>query len=397
MKVLQINVIYPHGSTGTIAKGIHDLCKEQGIQCITAYRYETAPECPADSKIISSYLDCHVHNRLSRWTMLQGCFSFFKTWKFLGWVRKYEPDIVHMHNIHGSYINYWLLFRYFKKNPVKIIWTMHDCWAFTGGCPNYDMIGCEKWKYECSNCTQRTGVVDFSRIMYKYKKKLFAGTNQMILVANSNWTAMQVRQSFLRDSALKVIYNGIDLSVFKPTPSNFRQDQCINNDKKIILGVAFDWGIRKGLDVFVELAGRLNRDKFQIILVGTDDFVDKQLPNHIISIHRTYDRRELAEIYTAADVFVNPTREEALGMVNIEANACGTPVVTFGTGGSPECIDSTSGSVVDKDDIDAMEREIIRICEEKPYSAKACIERASRFNKNARFQEYVDLYKELVK
>lgn len=188
-----------------------------------------------------------------------------------------------------------------------------------------------------------------------------------------------------------MINNGIDLSVFKPIENDFRKKNGLIG-KKIVLGVAFGWGVRKGLDVFIELAKRLS-DDYQIVLVGTDNYVDKQLPANIISIHRTQNQKELAEIYTAADVFVNPTREENYPTVNMEAIACGTPVVTFRTGGSPEIPDETCGSVVDCDDIDAMESEIQRICEEKPYSVAACLKRAKSFDLNDRFEEYVELYR----
>lgn len=395
MRVLQINTVYPEGSTGKIAAGIHDFCVKQGIECITAYRYRGVKTI-SDTKTISSFWDCHVHNRIAKWTMLQGCFSFFKTLKFLRWVRKYDPDIVNLHNIHGSYIHHGLLFNYLKSNSIKVVWTMHDCWALTGGCTNYDMIGCEKWKNKCSKCPQRSGLLDLSRVMHNWKKKWFSQVSRLTLVANSKWTAAQIRYSFLKSADLKVIYNGVDLSVFKPTSSNIRERYNIL-DEHIVLGVAFVWGGSKGIDVFIELSKRLDQKAYRIILVGTDETVDESLPSSIISIHRTQDQRELAEIYSVADLFVNPTREETLGMVNIEANACGTPVVTFNTGGSPECIDSTSGSVVEKDDIDAMEKEIIRICETKPYSREACIERAKHFDKNARFQEYIDLYKEITR
>ena len=183
--------------------------------------------------------------------------------------------------------------------------------------------------------------------MYQLKKKWFTGVENMTLVTPSEWLAGLVKQSFLKDYPIRVINNGIDLEVFKPTPSNFRETYGCG-DKKIVLGVAFGWGERKGLDVFLDFAKRLDSERYQIVLVGTDENVDKQLPNTVISIHRTQNQTELAKIYTAADVFVNPTREEVFGLVNIEALACGTPGVTFNTGGSPECYDATCGSVVPK-------------------------------------------------
>ncbi len=391
MKVLQINTVYPQGSTGKIAEDIHNLCIDNGIECVTAYRYESMAELLPDTKTVSSYLDCHAHNRLATLTMLQGCFSYWKTRKFLRWIKKYSPDIIHLHNIHGSYINHKLLFRYIKNHNIKAIWTLHDCWVVTGGCTYYDMVGCEKWKTSCSACPQKTGYFDGSAIMHKRKKKWFSGIPRMVLVANSEWTASQVKSSYMNQYPVKVIYNGIDLSSFKPTPSDFRSKYGLEN-KKIVLGVSFGWGKRKGLDIFIELARRLP-DDYKIVLVGTNDNVDKQLPKEILTIHRTQSKKELAEIYTSSDVFANPTREEAFGLVNIEALACGTPGVTFRTGGSPECYDSTCGVVVEKNDIDAMEREIRRICETKPYNEDDCIRFAEKFNKHDKYQEYIDLYR----
>ena len=395
MKILQINTVYPQGSTGKIAEGIHNLCMEQGIDCTVAYRYHSSRVIPTDAKAISSYLDCHIHNRLYRWTMMQGCFSYFKTKKFLRWVKNYQPDIIHLHNIHGSYINHRLLFRYLKKHQQSVVWTLHDCWAFTGGCAYYDMAKCEKWKTECSKCPQRCGLLDTSKWMHKLKKSWFTGIQNMVLVANSKWTAQQAQTSYLKDYPIRVIYNGINLSVFQPTDNAFRQHYNLEG-KKIVLGVAFDWGTRKGLDVFIELSKRLP-ESYKIVLVGTNDSIDQELPKNILSIHRTQDAQELAEIYTAADLFVNPTREESFGLVNIEALACGTPGITFRTGGSPEWYDDRCGLVVDKDDIDTLEREIVRVCETKSYDESSCMEFAKRFNMYDRYQEYIDLYKEILR
>jgi glycosyltransferase involved in cell wall biosynthesis len=231
--------------------------------------------------------------------------------------------------------------------------------------------------------------------MHKRKKKLFSGLN-MTIITPSQWLADLVKQSFLKNYPVRVIHNGIDLSVFKPTPSDFRKRYGIALEKKILLGVAFGWGARKGLDVFIDLAKRLDDKYYQIVLVGTDDNVDKQLPDSIISIHRTQNQAELAEIYTAADLFVNPTREENYPTVNMESLACGTPVLTFRTGGSPECIDEYCGAVVDCDDVDAMEREIIRICSDAPYSKEDCLKRAASFDHHKRFEEYIQLYESSV-
>ena len=302
--------------------------------------------------------------------------------------------MIHLHNLHGWYINFPLLFKYIKKNNIRVIWTLHDCWTFTGHCPHFDMIGCEKWKTGCYQCPQigeyPASYADISKWMYKHKKQWFTGVEDMTLVTPSEWLANLTRQSFLKDYPVKVINNGIDLSIFKPTESDFRKKYDLE-DKFILLGVAFGWGKRKGLDVFIELSKRLD-ERYQIVLVGTDENVDKQLPKNIISIYRTQNQTELAEIYTAADLFVNPTREENFPTVNIESLACGTPIVTFRTGGSPEIIDESCGVVVEKDDIDGMQKEIERIYEKRPFGQEDCVKRAQNFDMNDKFAEYVELY-----
>lgn len=302
--------------------------------------------------------------------MLQGRFSYFKTLSFLKKVKKYSPDIIHLHNIHGSYLNLKLLFKFIKKNNIRVIWTLHDCWSFTGHCPYFDMINCEKWKKGCYNCpaykNYPKSYMDNSKINYRFKKRIFSGVDKMTIVTPSKWLGNLAKQSFLEEYQFKVINNGIDLNIFKPTESDFRQKYHCEG-KFVLLGVAFGWGPRKGIDVFVDLAKRLD-DRFQIILVGTNEKTDKILPDNIISIHRTNNQKELAEIYSAADLFINPTREENYPTVNMESLACGTPVLTFDTGGCAEIPDESCGMVVAKDDIDSLYNEIIRISKEKPFS-----------------------------
>lgn len=298
-----------------------------------------------------------------------------------------------IHNIHGHDCNLRMLFSYFKENKIKLFWVFHDCWAFTGYCTYFTFVKCDKWKKECRNCPQRkqySWFLDRSSYLYQQKKKLFSNLD-LTIITPSQWLADLVKQSFLKNYPIQVINNGIDLQVFKPISSNFRQKYNISEDKYILLGVAFDWGMRKGLDVFIELSKRLDKNKFQIVLVGTDDSIDKMLPNSIISIHRTRDQNELAEIYSAADLFVNPTREENYPTVNMESIACGTPVLTFRTGGSPEILDEKTGYIVDCDDIDEMGRQIIRICKENVFSVDDCVAKAKSFDKDLRFKEYIDL------
>lgn len=395
MRVLQINTVFPVGSTGKIAAGIQSMCRDKGIECKTAYRYYEDSALP-ETFTTSSWMDCHVHNRIARYTMLQGWFSRRKTKAFLRKVSEYNPDVIHLHNLHGSYINLKLLFSYIKKHNIPVVWTLHDCWAFTGYCPYFTMVNCEKWRSGCHHCpvakNDRNIIMDTSRYMYHLKKKCFMGVKNLTIVTPSQWLADLAKESFLKEYPIKVIHNGIDLSVFSPVESDFRAKNNIPANKKILLGVAFDWGKRKGLDIFDELATRLDKDKYQIVMVGTSEDIDRQLPADIITIHRTTNQKELAQIYAAADLLVNPTREDNYPTVNMESVACGTPVLTFRTGGSPEMLDITCGSVVECDDIDALEKEIMRICEEEPFSQEACLKRAKTFDMYERFAEYINLY-----
>lgn len=402
MKVTEINMLH-FGSTGKIMFSIADAARERGNEVLSFsprfyQRGKRGKFQPVRKHVyFGTCFENMLHVRLAQLTGLPGCYSVLGTHTLLQKLKAFKPDIIHLHNLHNWTINFPMLTRYIKKNKIKVIWTLHDCWSFTGQCPHYAMIGCEKWKNHCHGCPQCNDYpktfVDRSDKMYDLKRDWFTGMDA-VLVTPSQWLADQVAQSFLKDYPVKVINNGIDLDIFQPAESDFRKKYGCEG-KKIVLGVAMGWGARKGLDVFVDLAARLPED-YQIVLVGGSEQTYKQLPPNVISIHRTQNQRELAEIYTAADVFVNPTREDTFPTVNIEALACGTPVITFDTGGSPEIIDETCGAVVPCDDVTALQAAIVHVVENKPFSQEACLARARRFDKNDKFQEYVELYREMM-
>lgn len=394
MKVLQINSV-PYGSTAKVMKGISDTAKSNGHEVFMSYGYSAHPIEGMDNAIkIGGFFNKAFHLALARLTGKVGMYSQCATKRFLKKIDKINPDIIHLHNLHGWYINIPMLFHYIKGKNIKVIWTLHDCWAFTGHCPHFDMIGCNKWEKACNSCGQYKdypqSFFDNSKKMYNLKRRWFTGVDDLTIVTPSNWLSTLLKKSFLNEYSVEIINNGIDLDIFKPCESDLKKRYGCEQ-KFIVLGVAYGWSERKGLDVFIELSKRLNND-FQIVLVGTDDKVDKILPSNIISIHRTQNQKELVELYSVADVFVNPTREEVLGMVNLEALACGTPVITFQTGGSPECIDGTCGSIVNKNDIEAMYTEIVRICKEKPFTITDCVKRANSFDMYDKFIEYLTLY-----
>lgn len=401
MKVVQINGGV-FGSTGTIMFGISNAVAKGGgkTMCFSPITVSNRHKKPKDQYFnIGTFNSRRLNVILDRLTGFSNCFAVFSTFGLIRKISAFHPDVIHLHTLHGSYVNLPMLFRYIKKQNIPVVWTLHDCWTFTGHCPHFAIADCDKWMTGCHDCPSYheypRSLVDNSKIMWRLKRKWFSGVSNLTLVTPSQWLAELADRSFLKNYPVKVINNGIDLSVFKPTFGDFRKKYGIG-DKYIVLGVAFGWTYKKGLDVFIELARRLDSEKYAVVIVGTSDDVDAKLPNNVLSIHRTSNQSELAEIYTVADVFVNPTREETFGLVNAESLACGTPVVTFKTGGSPEIIDKSCGSVVDKDDVNALESEILRICETTPYTQKVCRSRAVLFDKDERVEEYVDLYASLI-
>ncbi len=394
-KIFGINA-FNFGSTGRIMLDTLTLAKKKGHEvyaaCMNSRRTQEKKQ--ENQIFIGSRAGVGLHVRLGVYTGRMGQFSRFSTYRFLKKLDRLQPDILHLHNLHGWFINYPMLFRWIKKRNIKVIWTLHDCWAFTGHCPYFDMAECSKWKTGCHACSQYReypqSKIDNSKFMYRQKKKWFTGVRDLTIVAPSAWIGNLVKTSFLKEYPVQVIHNGIDLSIFKPTESDLRQTMGLSG-KIVLLGCADAWGKRKGLDVFASLSKRLG-SRYAILLVGLEKKDAKDLPPQIQVLGRTDSPEALAKLYTLADVFVNPTREEMFGLVNLEALACGTPVVMFNTGGSPETIDESCGIVVEKEDIDALEQAIRYVGEEAPFSKEACLARAQKFDVKDKYEEYIALY-----
>lgn len=396
MKVLQINSVCGVGSTGRIATDLYKVLEEQGHECLIAYGRGTAPE-EINSYKIGTNLDNYLHVVRTRLLDQHGYGSKKSTIALIKKIKEYNPDVIHLHNLHGYYLNLDILLNYLANLNKPVVWTLHDCWAFTGHCAYFDYIGCNKWKHECGDCPQKRSypnscVLDNSYRNFKEKKELFTSLNNLIIITPSQWLANLVKESFLNKYPVKVINNGIDLNIFKPTPSDFRKKYHLE-EKKIVLGVANIWDKRKGFDTFIELSSKLD-ENYQIVLVGVTEKQRKRLPASILGITRTNNIRELAEIYSAVDVFVNPTLEDNFPTVNLEALACGTPVVTYSTGGSIECIDKSCGIIIDKGNIPDLIVAIERIMRElKPIDA--CIQQAQYYTKNEKYLDYIKLYQSL--
>ena len=392
MRILEINTVN-FGSTGHIMLRIADLARSEGHEAVCSFYARRNKPADPDTIYIGNKISHNLHKKFSRYTGYNGRLSVISTWNFLRKVKKFDPDIIHIHNLHDRFINVPMLFKFIKKNNIKVIWTLHDCWSFTGQCVHFTIAGCDKWKTGCHDCPQihvyPASNVDRTKKMWELKKQWFTGVKDMTIVTPSVWLSNLVKESYLKDYPVKVINNGIDIGVFKPTESDFRAKNDLDG-KFIILGSASIWEKRKGIDVFIELAKRLD-DRFKIVLVGTNDEDDKILPDNIISIHRTSNQKELAEIYSSADLFFNPTREENYPTVNMESIACGTPVMTFKTGGSPEIIDDKTGIVVE-DNIDTIEQKIISIYETRPFKPEDLAERAKGFSADDKFAQYLRLF-----
>ena len=361
MKVLMINVVCGIRSTGRICTDLATALEKQGHQVKIAYGRENVPEKFRKYAVrIGSDLDVKLHGIKARLFDEAGFGSKKATEKFIEWVKEYDPDVIHLHNIHGYYINIAILFDYLKTCGKKIIWTLHDCWSFTGHCVYFDYVDCDKWKTGCFECPQKKEYParigpDMSRTKYMKKKRIFTGIPNMTLVTPSQWLANLLQDSYMKEYDVKVIHNGVDTEVFRPVESRIKERYSCA-DKKVILGVAAIWDKRKGLSSFIELSKKLD-DTYQLILVGLTQEQIKSLPANIIGIEHTNSVKELVELYSVAEIFVNPTLEDNYPTTNIEAIACGIPVVTYDTGGSPESA-KMFGTSVPKRDVQALMRAV---------------------------------------
>ena len=385
------------GSTGKIMMQVAALAREIGYKTRQVYPGRKGETPPRDGDIvICSEFWNKIYQRICRYTGFNGCSAVIPTLRLLKELDKIRPTVIQLHNLHHSYLNLPLLFRYIKKNGIPVVWTLHDCWVFTGHCPHFLYIGCDKWRTQCHSCPlykqYPESAIDDSKRMYRLKKKWFCGVENMTIVTPSKWLAGLVEQSFLKEYPVQVINNGIDLSVFQPVQSDIRSKYNIPPDAKLLLTVAYGWGShKKGADVIISLAQKLPED-YRIIMVGA---IDRELPENVLLIPRTNDQQELAQLYTAADLFVMPSREENYPTVVMESLACGTPVVMYDAGGGAEIITEKTGVAVPCDDFEALYREVVRVCETRPYSEENCLNRAKTFDMHIKYEEYLLLYKQI--
>lgn len=389
-KLVQINVTAASGSHGMIAEEIGRLAKTEGWESWIAYG-RWAKKSESQLIRIGSDYDVRIHGLQSRLLDNHGLASKSATRNLIKQLEEIQPDIIHLHNIHGYYLNYPILFDWLRRKDVKVVWTLHDCWPITGHCAHFMGIGCDKWRDGCHDCKLRRAypasiLLDRSARNHRLKKEAFSTLgNRLTLVACSEGIAKYYRESFLQDYDLRVIHNGVDINVFRPSGADKR---------KMILGIASTWTQSKGLDEFIKLRSLLPSD-YEIQLIGLSNQQIRTLPPGISGMNRTANVEELVDMYSRASAFVNPTFEDSFPTVNLEALACGTPVVTYRTGGSPEAIDEKTGIVVDRGDLQNLSKAIIRAEELNPDN---CRQRAlEHFDKNDCFRKYIDLYNEIIR
>lgn len=394
--LLQINITANWGSTGKIAEQIGLCAMKHEWESYIAYGRWCNPSKSHLIKV-GNKLDMYMHYGEQRIRDNEGLCSRRATKQLIKRICEINPDVVQLHNIHDHYLNYRLLFEYLNKTDIKVVWTLHDCWAFTGHCFHFVTKNCDKWKNGCFECPLKNEYpktfLDHSKKHWLLKKELFAGCKNLTIVPVSDWLANFVKESFLKEKRIHVIKNGVDLNIFKPTTSLYLSEP---NRKFKILAVSSVWYPDKGeLDIY-KLREMLSEDQFEITMVGLSAVQYKKLPKGIIGIQRTQNLQELVKLYSDADVLINPTYADTFPTVNLEALACGTPVITYRTGGSPEAIDEKTGVVVGQGDVDGL-AEAIRMMKEKPLSSTDCRKRVEEyFDKDKCFEKYVELYKTLI-
>ena len=398
MKIAIINMV-DYGSTGRIMFQTAETARKKGYIVET---YSKRWRNQNNKKRLHNYygytIENAIHVILSKLFGIQGLLSIFGTKQLIRKLKRYKPDIVHLHNLHDSSTCLPVLLKALGKEEIPVVWTLHDCWAFTGQCTHFSVEKCNKWKNGCGNCKYRKHLlnIDFTAFVWRLKKNGIDSIKNLTIVTPSKWLCGLAKESLLQGKQIRVINNGIDLKIFCHKDSLFKKERKLC-DKHIVLAVASVWTERKGLFDLIEIDKRLDHDKYQLVIVGTNETADKLLPETIISIHRTTNEIELAKLYSCADVFINPTYEDTFPTTNIESLACGTPVITYDVGGSPEILTDECGVVVECGNVEAIIYNIIKICSSTKNYNSMCRKRAECFDRQERYNEYISLYEELVK
>lgn len=396
MRIASINIC-DNGSTGKIMLDIFSVLDESDEKlAYVSFKYGNSPFV----KRIHSRTGYRIHKLLAMYFGLDEWGSYFSTMKVVHALKKFKPDILHLHNLHNFTINYRLLFRYIKKYNINTVWTLHDCWSFTGGCFYFEYNGCDKWRTGCEKCKflKSAGMVtniDATRKLYNIKKETFTGVQNMKIVTPSNWLTNLAKQSFLKEYDIVTINNGINLDNFYPQ-DNHTFDNIVDRSKKILLGVAMPFDERKGYSDFIKLSEIVDANEYQIVLVGLSDQQIQSLPNGIVGIKRTDNQKQLAELYSMSYALLNLTYEDNFPTVNIEALSCGAPVICYKTGGATEMLSEDNAIVVDKGDYADIVGKLNSVSQLKNNSAEWIDKVKKQYSSKRMALDYCNIYKEMM-
>lgn len=394
MRVLLINAVYGRGSTGTIVRDIETLCKENNIECYIASPDKKVREAK-HGYVIGNIIDQKLHALFCRLNGKQAYYSHLPTWYLCRYISQIKPDIVHLHNLHSNYINLNKLLYFLAKNDIRTIITLHDCWFYTGGCFHYTAVGCKKWKASCGHCPKKCQdtpayLFDSSSKILKDRKKYLLSIPHLYVTGVSRWVAHEALQSFLRNTPNYIIPNGIDMDIFKPTPSTIKRQLGLDG-KYIILGPASKWLLKANEGVLNAFSNYLKPDEILLLYGSVDSKVN--MPSNVRLYGYTHDRNELAQLYTMSDVFVNVTREDSLSLINLEAQACCTPVVTFNQTGPKETVNETDSFSVPVDDANSLYEKVCFIRSQHRESFEKCrLFVQDFFEQHTNYYKYIELY-----
>ena len=400
--LLTINATANWGSTGKIAEQINQLAQKRGWETYLAYGRNVQP-CKSKLIHVGNMLQVYEHYAEHRLFDNDGLASRLSTLKLVREIKRIKPDIIHLHNIHDHWLNYKILFEYLNTLEIPIVWTQHDCWAFTGGCKHFTRLKCNQWVTGCTtDCSFRRGInlrkyISHSANHYQLKQRLFTNTKNLTLVPVSHWLEGVLKESFLKDRSIRTICNGVDVDVFKPTDNfNLILKRYGLENTKYVIGVATAWSGRKGFNDYCRLTSMLPTD-LKIVLVGLNENMMMTAERHgIIGIPRTESVEELVALYNGASIVMNLSYEETFGLTTVEGFACGTPSIVYNATASPELVTPETGIVCEPGDIDGVAKAVEELLSlEKPVVA--CRNRAIKYySKNDCFKEYVDLYENLL-
>ena len=401
-KLLQINpVVRLNTSTGRIMKEIGEMAIAAGWESYIAYSgaRDGVPQHSSRLVPVGNKFDLALHAAATRLFDAHGLVSRRVTRAFIRRMQEIDPDVVHIHNVHGYWLNYPLLCQYLRESGKPVIWTVHDCWLYTGHCYYYSAAGCDKWSSGCGHCPQKRAfpaswLLDRSARNWRDKQRAFGSLERLTIVPVSEWIRGEMSRSFLWDKPFRVIHNGIDLDVFRPEAAEGQERPA----GTVILGVATLWHEEKGVRDFIELAGKLRPNEHLVLVGRMSEAQRAAFPAGVQLVERTENVAKLAALYATATVFVNPTWQDNYPTVNLEAIACGTPVVTYRTGGSVEAVADGTGFVVEQGDVDGLLARVRELAaRDRQAVAGRCRAHAlQHFSKQERYQDYIRLYEDLT-